>query len=82
LANTGFSATSRAAAGIYNLTLAAPPPAGKAVVTVTTNGNSGVALGNASVVGAVVTVVTYGASGFGSNTPGDTDFFVTVSQGA
>ena len=69
-------------AGVYALTLTSPPSDIKVVPVVTTNGNAAVALGNASVSGGVITVVTYGASGFGTNTPGDTDFFIIVSEGA
>jgi len=83
LANTGFSSTVRTLPGVYTLTLAGvPPPAAKVVPVVTTNGNGGVSLGVASVVGAVITVVTFGASGFATNTPADEDFFIVVSTGA
>ena len=81
LANTGFSATVRLAAGRYQLTLANPPPDAKVVPVVTIRSNPVVAtLGEVvSVAGGVITVHTMNPT---TGIVMDADFFILVSQGA
>jgi hypothetical protein len=79
-ANTGFSSTTRLANGIYELTLASPPPDAKVVVTTSYNFPSAASVGPIfqSVAGGVITVRT----GFNGTSTTDASFFVIVSQGA
>ena len=79
-ANTGFSSTSRFAAGIYELTLASPPPDAKVVVATSYNFASAASVGPifATVSGGVITVRT----GFNGTSTTDSSFFIIVSQGA
>jgi hypothetical protein len=80
VSNTGFSAISRLAAGIYSLTLASPPADNQVVITVTPRRVSGTFLGYASVSGGVIIVRTIPAANFGTDTPDDTFFSIIVAQ--